>query len=56
MDGAAGLQARLECLKLAVQLEGRHGVENVKLCADTLWSWLTYNMQQEPVQTPKKGK
>lgn len=56
MEGAAGLQARLECLKLAVQLEGRHGAENVKLCADNLWNWLRAETVQEPVQTPKKGK
>jgi len=53
MDAAQRAALRLECLKLAVQMEGRNGPTNVLIGAETLFAWVT--TQQEPAKVPEKA-
>lgn len=60
MDGMTREALRLECLKLAVQMEGRSGYsapQNVTTYADAMFDWVM--TPQEAAATPQtkaKGK
>lgn len=54
MDGISREALRLECLRLATQIEGRAGVENVKICAETMFDWVLRPAEQ-PSKPEKKA-
>ncbi len=56
MEGMTREALRLECLKLAVQVEFRTGVENVKLCAETMFEWVLAGKETPATQAKKAAK